>query len=160
MRPSRDLGERFWEKVDKSGPCWEWTASKNAKGYGKIQVFREGKHRSTLAHRAAYELTFGPIPEDRHIDHICHNPGCVNPGHLRPVTVKQNLENLSGPFDTSMSGIRGVSWDKASRRWRAAITHNGRSVHVGMFSDINDAEVAVVARRLELFTHNEIDKAA
>jgi hypothetical protein len=147
-------------KINKTSGCWEWTAAKNAFGYGRISVFTGGKYRALLAHRVAYELLVGEIPEGLHIDHMCHNPGCVNPAHLRPVTNKENLENLVGAFSNSKSGVRGVSWDKRASKWRATITHNRRSIHVGFHEAIAEAEEAVIAKRLELFTHNDADKLA
>jgi len=78
--------KRFWEKVDQSGDCWEWKATKQPKGYGLFGL--EGQSR--LAHRVAYELTIGPIPEGLVIDHLCRNRSCVNPAHMEPVTSREN----------------------------------------------------------------------
>jgi hypothetical protein len=88
--PKRDIEERFWEKVDKSGgpdACWLWLAHKGNKGYGSFAV----NGREPRAHRWAYERFVGPIPEGLLLDHLCRTPACVNPAHLEPVT---NLENL------------------------------------------------------------------
>lgn len=80
--------------------CWMWTGSKIRGGYGKCTVDK----RTTLAHRRAYELAFGPIPDDLTLDHLCHTadescPGglkcphraCVNPLHLEPVPLEENV---------------------------------------------------------------------
>lgn len=67
--------------------CWEWQASRGSHGYGQIAY--KGKPR--LAHRLSYELLAGPIPAGLDIDHLCRNRGCVNPGHLEPVTRSVNL---------------------------------------------------------------------
>jgi hypothetical protein len=151
------LEERFWAKVDQSGECWNWIASTYPNGYGQFGM--DGSMR--CAHRVAYRLAVGPIPEGHHIDHICHNKLCCNPEHLRPVTNKQNMENRSGPTKRSVSGVLGVSWSPTcGGRWHARVRHNKRDNHVGYFSSLEDAEAAVLAKRLELFTHNDLDRIA
>ncbi len=58
------IQERFWAKVDKSGDCWEWTAGRSNQGYGQFAINRGGKRWKTEpAHRVAWELTNGEIPE-------------------------------------------------------------------------------------------------
>lgn len=79
--------DRFWNKVDKSGSCWEWTACIRPDGYG---VFGLNKV-VVYAHRVAYELTRGPIPSGLEIDHLCRNRSCVNPDHLEVVNHKENM---------------------------------------------------------------------
>ena len=85
------MAERFWAKVDRRGPddCWEWLAYRQRNGYGKFG--RGGRGSMTTAHRVAYELTFGPIPDGLNIDHLCRNRGCVNPSHLEAVSQRVNL---------------------------------------------------------------------
>lgn len=84
-RPTED---RFWEKVDGSGDCWEWTGTRQTMGYGSFWVLGQGKR---LAHRVAYELLVGPIAEGRELDHRCRNRICVNPDHLEPVSHRENV---------------------------------------------------------------------
>lgn len=148
------LEERFWAKVDKSQECWVWTAARNRKGYGILLV--DGKNRQ--AHRVSYELANGPIPGDLQVDHICHNRACMKPAHLRLATRKQQMENLSGAQSNSKSGVRGVVWAPRQKRWQGTVGHNGKAFHVGFFKNIEDAENAVIKKRLELFTHNEVDR--
>ena len=85
----RPVAERFLEKV-LPGPsgCWEWLGARHPKGYGSFHMNDGG--RTQRAHRVAYELFVGPIPEGLEIDHLCRNRGCVNPGHLQPVTGQVN----------------------------------------------------------------------
>lgn len=159
---------RFWAKVDKTETCWNWTAAINPGGYGMFFLHADApivsRHSARTvarqAHQFSYELTYGPIPsDDLQLDHICHNRRCVNPEHLRSVTRKQNQENRTGAQRNSKSGVRGVRWreqNKHSRAgWVAQVQHNGKIHHVGRFDKLADAEAAVVAKRLELFSHSD-----
>lgn len=80
---------QFWETVaiEDGAHCWEWRGSRDQAGYGRVHW----NGRSTRAHRVAYELARSPIPEGLTIDHLCRNRGCVNPAHLEPVTLRENI---------------------------------------------------------------------
>lgn len=93
---------RFWEKVDKSDAsgCWLWTAHLNRDGYGR---FNRGHGQMCKAHRFAYELAKGPIPDGLMLDHLCRVRRCVNPDHLRPSTAR---ENTLAPGSLAVSAIR------------------------------------------------------
>jgi len=83
------LADRFWSKVDYGADdeCWPWTGASHSRGYGS--AYKDG--RVTTAHRVAYELAVGPIPEGLEIDHLCRNKLCQNPAHLEAVTRAVNL---------------------------------------------------------------------
>lgn len=155
LAPRPDAAARFWAKVDKSGDCWEWQGSKDPNGYGEIFV----SGTNVRAHRFSYSLANGEFDPALYIDHRCHNPSCVNPDHLRVATPKQNQEHKLAARSDSGSGIRGVDKYKRTGRWRAAVRHNGRTHHVGYFATAEAAEAAVIAKRNELFTHNDADRA-
>jgi len=73
-------------EVSKSG-CHEWLASRKEGRYGQINMNRQNMG----AHRVAYELFVGPIPEGQVVRHVvCGNPCCVNPAHLRLGTQGDN----------------------------------------------------------------------
>lgn len=73
--------------------CWLWTRYKSS-GYGRLNVGGVPK----LAHRVSYELFRGPIQPGLVLDHLCRNRACVNPDHLRAVTLTVNaLENSNCP---------------------------------------------------------------
>lgn len=82
------LPERFWSKVRvaESG-CWEWTATRSTRGYGRYSI----DARPFQAHRVAYEALLGPIPSGLFTDHLCRVRHCVNPAHLEPVTNRENV---------------------------------------------------------------------
>ena len=70
--------------------CWEWRGNRFHKGYAQIRY--QGKTRS--GHRLAYETWVGPIPEGMLIMHICDNPPCINPDHLRVGTNDENMADM------------------------------------------------------------------
>jgi hypothetical protein len=159
VAPSVSVVDRFWAKVQKSAEpdgCWIWTASRTSHGYGKIGV----NGRLAAAHRLSFELSKGPIPAGMQVDHVCFNRGCVNPAHLRLATNKQNNEHRSGARRDSSSGVRGVYWHSRAKRWQASTRHNGRTIHLGLFDTLAEADVAVRAKRRELFTHSDMDRRA
>src|SRR5437870_177242 len=82
LTPADYLETRFWSKVKKTSSCWEWMAAKYPAGYGKFQM----GDKNIQAHRIAYEMLRGPIPDGKCIDHLCRNRGCVNPDHMELVT--------------------------------------------------------------------------
>lgn len=108
--------ERFWSRVDKSGDCWLWTGCLDPNGYGKYSG-RKFTGKSSLAHRIAYELVKGAIPEGLTLDHLCKVHNCVNPEHLEPV----------------LSGVNVLRGDTIPARNRAK-TH---CIHGHAFSDAN-----------------------
>lgn len=152
----RDI-ERFLAKIgdpDARG-CTDWNASRTPKGYGQFSI----GHTLYRAHRVAYTIAFGGVPDDMQIDHTCLRPQCVNPEHLRPVTQKQNMEHKGGAYRNNGSGIRGVTLHRRSGKWRVRVRHDGQEIYGGLFDDKSEAEKVATKMRLSLFTHNELDRA-
>lgn len=94
--------ERFWSKVDKSlhpKGCWLWTAGCFTNGYGCFKY----KGRSIKAHRYAYEIQNGPIPDGLKVLHECDNPPCIRGSHLFAGTDADNTDDR----DTKGRGVAG-----------------------------------------------------
>lgn len=92
-RRSAPISERFWSKVQKGHGCWIWRGSSNNKGYG---MFAAVKQYPLLAHRVAWELSFGPIPEGSCVLHSCDTRLCVRPDHLWLGSQTENLADMRG----------------------------------------------------------------
>lgn len=142
--------------VRDDGGCLVWVGGRFNTGYGVLKY----QGRSQPAHRVAWILSVGPIPEGMFLDHKCFNRSCVELSHLRVVTPKQNLENLSGPYSSNTTGYRGITYDPIKRLYRARVGHNGKRVSAGRHKRLEDAQAAVVALRNKLHTHNDTDRIA
>lgn len=102
------IQERFWAKVQKTDTCWFWTAAITAAGYG---LLGDGE-RLVYAHRYSYESSYGLIPPELTIDHLCRVRHCVNPAHLDAVSRRVN-------------NVRGNGW--SGRNARKSICPHGHS---------------------------------
>lgn len=128
--------ERFWALVDRRAvwECWPYLGAKSRKGYGGFTL---SWGHSIPAHRYAYELIRGPIPEGLVLDHLCRNPSCCNPWHLDPVPDRINIlrgEGLAAQEARQTHCKRGHPFDEAntkltrrgSRGCRACMRERGR----------------------------------
>lgn len=116
--PRGSIARRFWPKVRRSGPvpphathlgeCWEWTASIGSSGYGQLGTVGDRPER---AHRIAYALAYGHVPEGFLVCHLCDNRRCVRPNHLF--------------LGTHLDNVRDMDAKGRSRRPRAAGERNG-----------------------------------
>lgn len=83
-----ELPERTANRISVSPDgCWLWTRPLNNRGYGCITVGGTSK----VAHRFVYELLCGSIPDGLTLDHLCSVRHCVNPSHLEPCSIRENI---------------------------------------------------------------------
>lgn len=73
--------------------CWLWPLSTTKTGYGQLGWQVSGRRSHVLAHRVAYALYCGPIPDGMTVDHLCRTRACVNPAHLRLLTNAANARD-------------------------------------------------------------------
>ncbi len=146
--------DRFFRKVEKTDGCWEWIGAKDSRGYGSFRM----NGRAQGAHRVAYEWANGPIGGALEVDHICLNPACVKPSHLRPATHALNSQNRGGAYSNSTTGVRGVYWRADQDKWQAKAVLDFRDRHLGYYASRSEAESVVTEWRRTHMPYSEMDK--
>lgn len=104
----RALG-RLLSKIDNSNGtgCWEWQGGKTKSGYGMFFYGTfDGKEKMGKAHKAAWTLIRGPVPDGLFVLHRCHNNKCCNPDHLYLGTHMDNMKDRDEAGRTSRGAHR------------------------------------------------------
>lgn len=122
-------------------------ASVSRQGYARGAIF----DRVYLAHRVAWAIYHGSWPTEE-IDHINHVRTDNRICNLRPASREENCRNISRASNNS-SGVTGVSWHKAGRKWLAVIVHKEEQHFLGLFTDFHDAVAARKTAERELGFH-------
>lgn len=112
------LEERFWAKVDTSGDCWLWTAARMPKGYGLLWYAPE--RRTIMAHRVAWIIAYGEIPDGMEVLHRCDNPPCVRLDHLFLGTQADNVQDMLGKGRGYLDGPHQAA--RGSQHGQAKVT--------------------------------------
>lgn len=121
-------------------------------GYKVTTVFKN----PVKLHRAAIAFETGEFPKGQvdHINGVKDDNRIVN---LRVVTNSQNKQNITKPINNT-SGLMGVSFHKASGKWRATIKLEGNSKHIGLFDTKERAYEAYMKDKSNLHPYNEVLK--
>lgn len=130
---------------------WKWCARQSRKSFYACRNSPRvrGKKHTIHMHRVVAQrmgLNF------QFIDHINRDSLDNRRDNLRPVTNKQNLENRRLQAN-NLSGHTGVCWDKQLSKWRVGIGHNGRSIYIGVFDNLDDAILSRKEAEQKYFTH-------
>ncbi|MEU9141689.1 HNH endonuclease signature motif containing protein [Streptomyces sp. NPDC048404] len=136
MADRRTPAERFTEFVDTAGPlslirgvhgpCHQWTGSADDSGYARFWL--NGRNRR--AYHLAYIAAHGPIPTGHEVDHHCRNRRCVNPGHLRALTHRDNVltsSNIAAYRAAQTRCHKGHPFDEANTARRPNGTRQCRT---------------------------------
>lgn len=105
--PRSSVIERVFAKIDFSGgyqACWLWQGYVESNGYA--HVIQQGVKEQS--HRVVYKLAIGFIADGLTIDHLCMIKHCVNPLHLEPVTIGENV--LRGNNRAAVNARKIVCW--------------------------------------------------
>lgn len=148
---SAEFVERFWKKVDRTNEsdCWNWNASLAGKGYGQIKPDKGLGRRNLYAHRVAYELHHGAIPDGLEVCHRCDNPKCCNPAHLFAGTRKQNLQDMAEKMRSTWgvrSGTCKLTEDQV-RAIRVMLADNVPQTQIAKWFNISQIQISRIHTR-------------
>lgn len=143
-------GLLLWKIRKKGRKLGSAAGSKRSDGY--IRVKCSGV--DFLAHRIVWEMHYGKIPEGFEIDHINHIRSDNRIENLRIVSRSDNCKNMS-ISKANKSGFTGVCWSERQSAWHAYINVNRKMIHLGFYSDLNEAiKVRAAAERDNKFHEN------
>lgn len=118
-RTQRPLRQRFEERIDRSGgpdACHQLSGTQPDE-YGRIgEGGRRG--RDLYAHRVAWEMAHGPIPDGMEVMHTCDNPPCCNVRHLKLGTHAQNMADMAAKGRVRQRG----TGPRGERHWAAKLS--------------------------------------
>lgn len=146
-RPESHFNSRHGHSIWVSQNAGKQAGTKMANGYISIRL----NGIRLMAHRVAFSLAHHEIPDGVEIDHIDGNRSNNAASNLRYATSSQNKSNIFGAKKNSKSGIRGVCWHSLANKWRAQVRVRKKTIHLGLFENIQDAEFAAKAAREKYF---------
>jgi hypothetical protein len=154
--PRSTAEERLERDVDRSGECWVWTSKHNDLGYGMLMV----NYQRWYAHRLAWTLANGPIPDGLCVLHRCDNPPCVRPAHLFLGTRTDNAKDR----DQKGRGVKSRTYEEwvlqmalalhkeCELEWQAIAVHDPTRQVTMHMADAHYGRAHDLVRRLGIAT--------
>jgi len=139
----KDVATRFWSRVAKAGKdeCWLWTGRLSKTGYGRFCW--DGVKR--LAHRVAYQLTFGVDPGQLMVMHKCDVPACCNPNHLSLGTaLDNNRDMINKGRDVRLHGSKNGSSKLTDEQIALIINSSASSNKLASELGISDSTIRLI----------------
>jgi hypothetical protein len=144
-----DDGELVWRANRANVKAGDIAGYRRKDGYKMLCI----NYKKWLLHRLVYLWHKGTLPD--YLDHIDGNPWNNRIENLRECNLSQNQQNRRIGRDNT-SGIKGVSWHKFTKKWRATIRYNKEQIHLGVFDSIKEASDVITQFRMK--AHGEFCK--
>lgn len=121
--------QRVLSKIDVDGDCWISQYADQGRGYAYVGFSENGKMHYRLVHRVAWVHFNGPIPDGLVVDHICKRRRCINPVHLRLLTLAENTRDQVNANAAKSTCRKGHPYDMADtgRRCRTCTNERARA---------------------------------
>lgn len=145
------LAERFWGNVKRGPGCWTWQAARRGQ-YGRMHL---GNRSWIGAHRMAWRLSRGPIPDGMCVCHHCDNTLCVNPDHLFLGTNAENTADRtrkgrsarnSNPQPGTLNGRAKLTEDDVIDI-RTVYAIGARQIDIAAAYGVTQVQISAIVRR-------------
>jgi hypothetical protein len=139
--------------------CSKVAGCDNGIGYKKVNLTRGGKSVNIFCHRLALYLSGVEIAKGLQVDHIDGDGTNNRLSNLRVVTSQGNSRNAK-LYSTNTSGVVGVNWSSNARKWCANIKVDNKNVHLGYYTNKDDAIEARKAAEIKYGFHENHGRAS
>lgn len=138
------------EKVMLLGLSWFIVKSKSGNVYSCYQK----RDRKKVVERGLMHRIITNAKQGQTVDHINNNGLDNRKCNLRFVSKKENGQNRTKAQINSKSGVLGVHWKDSRNKWEAGIRVDGKRIHLGVFSSLDDAKNIVILARSKYMSHS------